>query len=388
MSYNTKSTMFDNTLLEVAAKIGRRYERDTTPSWLIHPDDSRFDAPQVSDEIDIFDAIESAIDLATKHGRHNQKNHGRRGVDTAPNVRRAKLMSEDRSDTMGLRTTAGGKVRNPDATGGYLAGIPEKVEFMGRTLTPKHSLWHHLEKGPDGALRVTEKRAELHAKIIKDALEGVPSQENPTFYMLGGGPAAGKTTAIKQGLADVPLKDERKSVHVNADEAKEAFPEFNRMKEATSDRDFFAAAAFTHEESSIMTDMIQNAAYKARKSITLDGTGDGKIESLMARVQKARDNGYKVEATYVTIPTNEAQRRAEYRALTEKRYVPEFIVRGTHAEVSRVFPEAIKRGLFDTVRLIDATERGNAKEIGRGEGTDFTVSNQALYNDFIAKGEE
>jgi predicted nuclease with TOPRIM domain len=88
----------------------------------------------------------------------------------------------------------------------------------------------------------------------------------------------------------------------------------------------------------------------------LDGTGDSSIEKLASKVAKAREQGAKrVTAEYVTIDIDDALARAASRARRTGREVPEDVIRGTHESVSRVLPEAIKRDLFDEVRLWDNT---------------------------------
>jgi predicted ABC-type ATPase len=337
-----------------------------------------------------FDALQLAIDIATKHGKHNQKTHGRRG-SVSPESLRGKWMKTG-ADGIGLRRDKKKRVINPDATGGYLAGIPEVVEFEGFRYTPEQSMWHHLEKDPDrpGKYRITEARMKVYNQIVNAALEGVPASNNPTLFMLGGGPASGKSTAIDAGVADVPSKKTRDAVQINADTFKEQLPEYARMSDANnrSPNDFFNAASFTHCESSILVDMIQQRAIDGRKNIVIDGTGDSTIDVLSMRVQRAKENGYSVAATYLTVPTDEAWNRSKKRAIKEGRYVPEAVVRGTHREVSRIFGEAVSRGLFDTTSLIDGTIQGNPRLIGSGTGKNFSVADQELFDAFSAKANE
>jgi predicted ABC-type ATPase len=322
----------------------------------------------------------------SKHlqGKHDQKSHARGGAQRA---RRAEAI--ERGDTKRpLPRDADGRVINPDATGGYKAGIPETVVFKGETLTPEHSLWHHLEGNPKDGYTITAERAAVHKKIVEDATRGVPRSDDPTFYMLGGGPAAGKTTAVKSGLAGTP--DEKSAVQINADDIKGSLPEYDRMRFSESDNDFFNAAAFAHEESSYLAKQVQKQAFENRQDVVLDGTGDSKYATLEKKVGQARDAGYKVNAVYATVPTGEAVRRSNLRALRpdERRFVPNDVVRGTHRDVSAVFPEAVRKGLFNDAKLIDTTERGNAVLIGETTGGRFQVRDQGRWNDFVAKGSE
>lgn len=293
----------------------------------------------------------------------------------------------DVAEVPGVRRDKSGKVINPDATGGYLANIPEEVDFGGDKITPEHSLWHHLEEDPakKGSYRLTRKRAAMHKAVIDKLTKDVPVQENPTMYMLGGGPAAGKSTIVRAGEGGLPPAD--KAVQVNADDLKEAFPEYERMRFGDTS-DFYNAASFAHEESSMLSKQLQNVGVQQRKDIVLDGTGNSKIEALEKKIGVAKKDGYKVHAVYATIPTDEAWNRAVTRSKKrdERRYVPEFIVRGTHKSVSIALPQAIERGLFDNVQLYDTS--GELKLIGKGTGSDFEVADKAGWDSFLAKGKE
>lgn len=289
--------------------------------------------------------------------------------------------------TPGLPRDAEGRVINPDATGGYKAGIPEVVSFAGHDFTPADSLWHHLVPDGRGGYEISQERALLHAQIVAEATGNVPISSNPTFHMLGGGPASGKTSAIKAGFVEIPGKD--KAVHINADDAKAALPENRRMSQSKNDGDFFSAAAFAHEESSILAKQIQKKAIANGQDIVLDGTGDSSIEKLSAKVEQARQAGYKVNGVYVTIATDAAWGRAVKRALgPEKRFVPESVVRTTHRDVSVTLPKAIAGHLFDKLTLIESHDGGSPTLIGSGDRKTFTIADQAAYNTFLAKGNE
>jgi predicted ABC-type ATPase len=324
--------------------------------------------------------VKKMLEAFQKHGTHDQKTHGA----WAAGARREAAMTQGGFRQPNLLRNGQGQVINPDATGGYKAGIPEIVEYRGQTLTPTDSAWHHLESDGAGGYRLTEERTKVHAQIIDDAVKNVTPSDDPSFYLLGGGPASGKTTVVKTGETGVPKEN---AVLVNADDVKAALPENARMKKSVNDQDFFNAAAFAHEESSIVARDIQKVAQRQQKDIVLDGTGDSKIDKLTAKVNEAAQAGYKVKATYVTIPTEVAWERSVKRAVTEKRFVPEGIVRGTHSAISQVFPQAIEKGLFTEVRLFD-NSGSRPVLIGQGTGSNFQVIRPDLYSDFLAKGNE
>jgi predicted ABC-type ATPase len=321
-----------------------------------------------------------------KHGSWANGGGGGGGGELETQMRRAGMIA--RNEIPPLKRDASGRVSNPDATGGYKAGIPESVEVNGITLTPEHSLWHHIVPDGRGGYQVSEERSALHKTILEKAVADIPKSADPIFHMLGGGPATGKTSFVNKGLTEVPSKESMKAVHINADDIKEQFPENVRMANG-DDPDFFNAAPFAHEESSILAKAIQRQAIMNGQDIVLDGTGDSEYKTLEKKVEGARLVGYKVYGTYVTIPTDVAWERSVKRALgASKRYVPEHIVRRTHAAVTGTFEDAVGKRLFDKVSLWDNTGSTPIR-IGNGSGrnNEFTIDNSALWAEFLAKGE-
>jgi len=333
-------------------------------------------------------------DSIEKHmaGKHDQSFHagGGRSAAYARMALNRKKMMDSGKIKHGMKRDNRGNVINPDATGGYKAGIPNDIEFDGMHLTPDHSLWHHLESDGANGYRLTAERAALHNSIIEKATAGIPSSDNPTFTMLGGGPAAGKTTALKQGIVEgVPSKTQ--GVHINADDLKDNLPEYGRMTKSDDDNDFFEAAAFSHEESSMLAKRVQNAAVANKQDIVLDGTGDSSMEKLEKKIKQATSAGYGVQGVYFTIPTEEAWGRSKKRALNSsgRRFVPEYIVRDTHKQVSNTFKEAAVSKAFTRLILIDSTVMGGAKIIGQTDNSrNFVAADQAAYDEFLAKGNE
>jgi hypothetical protein len=65
-------------------------------------------------------------------------------------------------------------------------------------------------------------------------MSGVPKSSDPTFYMLGGGPAAGKSTLIERGDIAVPSVEKKQAVLVNPDVVKESLPEYKPLVDKTN----------------------------------------------------------------------------------------------------------------------------------------------------------
>lgn len=206
----------------------------------------------------------------------------------------------------------------------------------------------------------------------------VPESDDPTYHMLGGGTASGKTTAIESGLADVPTG--RKAVQVNADVIKANI----RDTDGISKNDPRWAET-THAESSYVAKRVQAAAFERGQDAVLDGTGDNSVKAVLKKVDAAQEAGYTVKATYVTVPTQMAVDRSNARAAETGRVVPEDVLRETHAGVSRVLPQVATK--FDSMTLIDMSE--TPKVVARATKTGgLKVEDQALWDTFVAKGGE
>lgn len=284
-----------------------------------------------------------------------------------------------RDGATGRFTTGGGGAGGGGSAGGAkpsqakregMGDIPltegTVAEMQGGSAAP------HIIKDENGNYVFTPERQALHDKIVAESVDGVPSSENPTYTVMGGGPAAGKSTIVKSGAVSVP----ENSVEVNADLCKEKLPEWETAGDAR--------AQFTHEESSYLAKRTQAAAFERQQNVLLDGTGDTSPESMSKKIDTARNAGYQVEGHYVTLDTDMAVANALARGKETGRYVPEEVVRATHAGVSQTFPAVAHR--FDKVSLYDTTVMGKPRLIASGGGGVVDIIDQTAYDAFIAKG--
>jgi predicted ABC-type ATPase len=232
----------------------------------------------------------------------------------------------------------------------------------------------HIVKDANGNYMFTPERQALHDKIVAESVDGVPTSDNPTYTVMGGGPAAGKSSIIRDGGVEIAPN----SVEVNADLCKEKLPEWQTA--GTS------RAQFTHEESSYLAKRTQAAAFERQQNVLLDGTGDTSPASMNKKIDTARNAGYKVEAHYVTLPTDLAIKNARARGEKTGRFVPDEVVRATHVGVSQTFPAIAHK--FDSVKLYDTSSQGKPRLILSGVKGAIDVIDPKAYNDFLAKGNE
>ena len=201
----------------------------------------------------------------------------------------------------------------------------------------------------ENGLYPRERRA-LHKRIRRHVMpEPTVKPKKPgerIAYLLGGGPAAGKSSLGDKGVVSFPGKD--KAFFIGADEAKVLIPEYQDWTD-----DGIDAAEFVHAESKHIGDYMTDHAVASGHDFILDTTGDGSYSKHRRRVEKLKRNGHKVVAHYVTSSLPTALRRAEERRLRTGRGVPESQIIHTHQQVSRVVPKSLRDGLFDEFYLWD-----------------------------------
>lgn len=220
-------------------------------------------------------------------------------------------------------------------------------------------------------------RQRLHQRIVEKHFAGKkPAKGQSVAYVLGGGPASGKSSIINAGHVSV----DPDTIHIDSDAIKGELPEYNEMLSAKDHR----AAAHVHEESSYIAKMIQEKASRGGYHTLLDGTGDSSFQSLKSKVDKMRAAGQRVVGQYVTVSTEVAIQRNIERAKKTGRLPPESMLRLCHASVSQVVPQAIEAGLYDEFDLWD-TESGVQKVATVRDGK-TQILNQELWNKFLAKG--
>ena len=227
-------------------------------------------------------------------------------------------------------------------------------------------------------------REALHKKIIEELLEGGVPDDEPIFYMTGGGSASGKSQMLKLIEGEM-VKASKSYVVLDSDEIKKMLPEYNELLKKGGD---FArqAASVVHEESSYLVKKAMSIAKKRKFNIVLDGTGDNGVESIAKKVDQMRGLGYAVKAKYATVDVDIALKRALQRARKTKRYVPAHRIVDIHIGVSQDLPEALKRKLFDDVEVFDMNTIGRQKRIARYTNGKLSVKNQALWHSFLDKG--
>lgn len=219
-------------------------------------------------------------------------------------------------------------------------------------------------------------RSVLHREIVNEVVAG--GDPPPTVTILGGGGGAGKSTIVnKYGLG-------KSQAVVNADDIKEKIPEYQKLVKAGD----MGAAAFVHEESSKIAKDVQAEARNRGVGVLLDQVGSNPAK-VTAQVKAFVEAGYKdIDAVYVTVPTEVAVDRARKRAERSGRAVPEAILRAAHRDVSRGFEQIAALSEIRDVKLYDNSGTEPVLIASGGRGRPLEIHDQALYAQFLAKGEE
>ena len=318
-------------------------------------------------------------------------------------------------------TTKGGKILRDNApslvTHCDLDGLAKEMKKRGIDSLD------HLE-APELVMSflTPEKRTEIK-NAIKQAVEGIPVNPNgPIVYIKGGGGASGKSSADGSMINIPETKGNKKglpptAVISNADDYKTETKAFQAIKarnieqanaeikklglDPTSDeakdviQKYFKknnAAAFVHEESSMVGKMISSTALKQGKDLVIDGTMDNGLAKRNIELDSYRQFGAKqINGIFYSCDTEEAVRRSQVRAKNENsdsygRLVPEQPLRNAHAGVSKNFPNYLTEGKFDSIVLFDTNLKDNNRLVLQyRKGEDVTVIEPDLYDDFLEK---
>ncbi len=232
--------------------------------------------------------------------------------------------------------------------------------------------------GKNGKLK--PERELLHRSIVKKHLEGVKKPEGqPTMTFLGGGSAAGKSTFTKNSKT-FPKKDE--AVSVDSDGIKGMLPEYKHMVKNKNSY----AAGYAHEESSALAKRVMKVAQDQGYNVVLDGTGDNSVNSMMKKINQAREAGMYTKAEYCTVPTEVALERARARAAKTGREIKADVIKNIHRNVSQIVPKII--GEFDECNVWNTEGKTPILLASCKRGEKPTIHNQKLWEEFLAKGDE
>lgn len=252
------------------------------------------------------------------------------------------------------------------------------IDDVQTTIVPKRS---SIEAGVDKESKWTSPSRQLHKKIISEHLAHAKNVDKPRLVFIAGGPASGKSTIVEGDDSVVDLPED--PVTIDVDKIKGMIPAYQERVAAGDP----SAASYVHEESSALGSTIRKLAVKQGSDVVLDGVGNSSFTRVKAKIDDARARGYKIEAHYVTIPTEVAIARNRERFKETGRLVPDSIIENAHRKVTDTVLASIEAGLFDEFDLWDTdTNFGPPVLIATANGTDLNVVDQERWDKFVAKG--
>ena len=231
-------------------------------------------------------------------------------------------------------------------------------------------------RNPDGTW--TKERQALHEEIIAKFFKDKTPVEHPTSYLMGGGPASGKTTMLRSGSVRVP----ENHVLAAGDDIKELLPEYIEGVK----RGDVNASQIVHEESSYLSKIIASRAAEQNYNVLMDGTGDSGIDSLKKKVDSMRPNRQPVIGIYATVDIDTAKYRAIERAKKTGRWMPESVLVENHKAVSTIFPQIVKSNVMEQVNLFDTMQQP-PKLIAVGASGKLTIIDKKSYQAFLDKAD-
>lgn len=226
------------------------------------------------------------------------------------------------------------------------------LDYVRNTLTTPSTADAHSEVRGEQRFYHPD-RKQLHDTIIDTLLrrpnedgtisasnEYLPSQETPEVLFMGGGYAAGKSSAEKllRARNEVPAD----SLKIDPDQIKSMLPEFV----ATAGHDPEANLR-VYEEAWDIAQELQRQAKERKLNVVVDGITNTSADEVFGRVQSFKDAGYgNARIAYVDVPTDVALTRAADRMAKaiergdgpNMRHIPEPIMRAVHRDVAATIP--------------------------------------------------
>lgn len=218
------------------------------------------------------------------------------------------------------RTGAPGKVQraptNISSTPPHIQRENETIKFQGKSKS--------ITKGDED---------QFSQSIVKMSTKGVSSvgdTERPRAIMLMGAAGSGKSSLIPQ-----LVPDPSNFVHVDADQVKEAMPEYQSgLEEGDTD-----IANTVHTRSKNVAKSMATEAIATRRNLIFDATGSD-VAQYMTMITAMRDKtkNYHITLAMSHLSPDEGVRRVAERAQQTGREIPENVVRDMYQWVPRNFP--------------------------------------------------
>jgi hypothetical protein len=266
-------------------------------------------------------------------------------------------------------------------------GTPEERPAPPRII--RNIMDHIMVRNPgDTKKALTDKRGNWNPERVQlhDAISTMfrrrgTKSEDPTVFLLGGGPASRKSSALNAGLPRMPKDGE--AVNADADQIKELIPEYKAWKKTDKH-----AASHVHQESKHIHSVVTDGLLQDQTDVIYDTTGDGNYGDFKKRVEGLRSHGHKIVAHYMTNDIELAKELNYKRYKETGRKVPTHQLEYIHGQVSRVVPQALKDDLFDEFYLYDTNNLTKPPRLiaSKKRGEPLKVHDKYGFKRFLKKG--
>jgi hypothetical protein len=241
-----------------------------------------------------------------------------------------------------------------------------------------------------GSGEIPAERRALHEAIINSIIYGngkwsPKKQENPAAWIMGGGPASGKTFLRQGGFFDTPSRGD--AVHLDADEIKHMIPEFDSLVKELADAgmDPTQAASAVHSESTYIQRQAIARAASEGFHVVVDSTGDGGPKSFHSKIDALRAAGYKMKGRFADVSIGKALTDAKARQKEEKRGVPDDILVDTHIDVARAVLYSLENGLFDDFEIVNNENHNAPVTVAAFKDGVLAVHDTKKWSEFVGK---
>ena len=163
-------------------------------------------------------------------------------------------------------------------------------------------------------------RADYRAALVAEVVSKAPQEATPTVVLTGGGYGAGKTTAM-----DFMMRCRKIPIHLGSltgvDNFKLFLPEYALLQRLAEGE----ASTVVQEEARMLADNTFRQMVAEKRSFGWDSSMSNSADSL-ARINLARESGYKLIMVAVFAPLEVAIRQAMSRARQNRRFAhPDYL---------------------------------------------------------------
>lgn len=180
------------------------------------------------------------------------------------------------------------------------------------------------------------------------------------------------------------------SLVIDSDKIKGMIPEYKKMLGSGDSILIQKAAAYVHEESSMISKRIQERAMREGIASVFDGINNISADKVLKKVAllKEQSMGRRIRADYVSLDTDLSLKLAAARAKKTGREVPLEVIIESNRGVSAMMPEVIKRKIFDELYLWDSNVNGTPRLILKQIDGVLSIENKELYQRFLEKAQK